>query len=405
VTATDADGRRLLPLVIGITGFGVLTFSLITPALPDLADALGVSRGVIGMVQGAVAIPGIFLALAIGYVADRRGRRFVGVASLLVFGLAGVAGFFARSFWLLVVVRAVQGIGTSGILSLGVIVIGDMFPAGHERRRALGWNSAGLTVTGMVSPIIGGSLAQIDPFLPFLVFAGALPMAWWARKLPGPTGSGSEPPLRHVRSMIGELRSRGALTDFVGLLPFASFSLVVFAGLGFVTTSLFLESAFGVEAAVRGFIQSALSVGSTTGSLLAARAARRIGSSRAFGLGLVLIAAAFGGLAASPTLAAVAIALAVLGLGLGLVFPLIQDFVTSAVPGEYRGAAVGSFVTFVRLGQAFGPITGSAMAVSPGERESFAIAAALTAFVALAWHPVRSRAGRGAQRQRSASRR
>ncbi|HSG79592.1 MAG TPA: hypothetical protein VLD62_08435, partial [Acidimicrobiia bacterium] len=61
MSAPDADGRRLLPLVIGITGFGVLAFSLITPALPDLADALGVSRGVIGMVQGAVAVPGIFL--------------------------------------------------------------------------------------------------------------------------------------------------------------------------------------------------------------------------------------------------------------------------------------------------------------------------------------------------------
>ena len=38
MNATGADGRRLLPLVIGITGFGVLTFSLITPALPDLAE-------------------------------------------------------------------------------------------------------------------------------------------------------------------------------------------------------------------------------------------------------------------------------------------------------------------------------------------------------------------------------
>jgi MFS family permease len=391
VNSTGADGRRLLPLVIGITGFGVLTFSLITPALPDLADALGVSRGVIGMVQGAVAIPGIFLAMGIGYLADRRGRRFVGVASLLIFGLAGVAGFFARSFWPLVLVRAIQGLGTSGILSLGVIVIGDTFPAGHERRRALGWNSAGLTVTGMISPIIGGSLAQIDPFLPFLVFAGALPMAWWARKLPGPTGARPEPPLRHVRSMVRVLRSRGSLGDFAGLLPFATFSLVVFAGLGFTTTPLFLESAFGVGAAVRGFIQSALSVGSTTGSLLAARAAQRFGTGRVFSGGLALISIAFLGLAGAPALAVVVGALAVLGLGLGLVFPLIQDFVTSAVPGEYRGVAVGSFVTFVRLGQAFGPVTGSAMAVSPGERPSFVIAAALTTFVLVAWNPARRR--------------
>ena len=65
--------RRLLPLILAISGAGVLTFSLISPTLPDLAAELGVSRGVIGMVQGAVAIPGIFLAIFIGYIADLEG--------------------------------------------------------------------------------------------------------------------------------------------------------------------------------------------------------------------------------------------------------------------------------------------------------------------------------------------
>ena len=175
MNATGADGRRLLPLVIGITGFGVLTFSLITPALPDLADALGVSRGVIGMVQGAVAIPGIFLAIAIGYVADRRGRRFVGVASLLVFGLAGVAGYFAREFWILVVVRAIQGLGTSGILSLGVIVIGDT-PRDVECAHANGclafavatgrWGLEALKATG--AEVVVEDLVDPSPLLELL---------------------------------------------------------------------------------------------------------------------------------------------------------------------------------------------------------------------------------------------
>ena len=394
MTSPDAEGRRLLPLIIGITGFGVLTFSLITPALPDLADALGVSRGVIGLVQGSVAVPGIFLAMAIGYLADRKGRRFVAIASLLVFGIAGTAGYFARSFWALVAVRAVQGLGTSGILSLGVIVIGDTFPPGSQRRRAIGWNSAGLTVTGMVAPILGGGLAEVDPFLPFLVFAGAIPMAWFARKLPGPTLRRPEPPIRHIGAMILHLRAERKLSDFIGLMPFATFALVVFAGLGFTMTPLFLESTFGIRAAVRGVIQSALSVGSTTGSLLAARAAERWRPGRVFTGGLGLISLGFVGLAATPSAALAAVALALIGLGLGFVFPLLQDFVTSAVPGEYRGVAVGSFVTFVRLGQAFGPVVGSAAAVMPGERPSFAIAAALTAAVLIAWRPVRSRTTR-----------
>ena len=66
-----------------------------------------------------MAIPGIFLAALIGYLADRLGRREVIRASLLIFGTAGLLCFFARSYWLLVGLRVVQGLGTSGLLSLG----------------------------------------------------------------------------------------------------------------------------------------------------------------------------------------------------------------------------------------------------------------------------------------------
>ena len=122
----------VLPLVVALTGMGVLTFALIAPALPDLADELGVSRGSIGLLQGAVAIPGIFLAIWMGYLSDLKGRRFVAVASLILLGGGGAAAFFVRSFWPLVGLRAIQGIGTSGLLSLGVVVVGDLF-SGHER--------------------------------------------------------------------------------------------------------------------------------------------------------------------------------------------------------------------------------------------------------------------------------
>ena len=113
-SAAAPDSKRLLPLILAISGAGVLNFSLISPALPDLAEELDVSRGVIGMVQGAVAIPGIFIAIFVGYLADLRGRRFVAILSLLLFGIGGTLGFFARSFWPLVAVRASTAPGVVG---------------------------------------------------------------------------------------------------------------------------------------------------------------------------------------------------------------------------------------------------------------------------------------------------
>jgi MFS family permease len=389
------EARRTLPLVMAIAGLGVLTFTLIAPALPDLADELGVSRATIGWVQGVVAMPGIFLALFIGYVFDRAGRRTVAIASLLLFGVAGTAGFFARSFWPLVAVRAIQGIGTSGILTMGVVVIGDLFPAGANRRWALGLNSAGMTVTGLAAPILGGALAETDPFAPFLVFSVAIPLAWFARRLPGvPEGAVAQAPVSHIGATFSSLFRRGRLADFLGLLPFAAFSMIAFVGLGSTATPLFLESEFGASSSMRGVIQAFLAVGSTTGALNAARFADRMGASRVFSAGFALIAVGFATVAAAPALPVVAAGLAITGLGSGITFPLLQDFVASAAPDAYRGAAVGVFVTAVRIGQSFGPVAGSTLAVTPGARISFSGAAVAGFLILLLWQPVRRAANR-----------
>jgi MFS family permease len=387
---SPSDPRRLLPLIVAISGLGVLTFSLIAPTLPDLADALGVSRGVIGVVQGAVAVPGIFLAILIGYVADLKGRRFVAIVTLLIFGVAGVAGFFLRSFWPLVIARAIQGIGTSAALSLGVVVVGDLFPPGHQRRWALGINTAGITVTGLFAPVLGGWLASGGVFRPFLVYALAFPVALWARRLPGrPDGPPPPPPVAHVRKMFGIFKETGRFTDFAGLLPFSVVVMIVFVGFGFTTTPLFLERVFDVGSTGRGLLQAVVSVGSSIGALSVARLVGWFAPSRLLSSAFFGIVVAFAVLATSPNLWIAAAGLLVLGLGLGVIFPVIQDFVASSVDGAYRGAAVGTWISSIRLGQSVGPIAGSALADGVGERATYGVAAVTVLLVAVLWRPLR----------------
>jgi ACDE family multidrug resistance protein len=381
----------LMPLILAISGAGVLTFSLISPTLPDLAAELGVSRGVIGLVQGAVAIPGIFLAIFIGYLADLKGRRFVAVMSLLIFGVGGTLGFFARSFWPLVAVRALQGIGTSGILSLGVVVIGDLWEPGPERRRMLGINSAAITVTGLFAPTLGGYLASGGVFRPYLVYALAFPLALWARRLPGrPSGDGPPPPLQHVRAMFAGLRSTGRLADFVGLLPFSFAVMVIFIGFAFTTTPLYLEEVFDVGSTQRGLMVSFISIGASSGSLLSVRMTERFGSTYVMTASFAMVAAGFGVRAAAPSLVVVAPALVVLGFGIGLTFPIIQNFVTSAVEDSERGAAVGTWISSIRIGQSIGPVIATSLLAALGDRTAYAAAAAVVVVIAVGWRPLRS---------------
>jgi MFS family permease len=381
-----------------ITGMGILAYGLIAPVLPDLADELGVSRGAIGLLHGAVAIPGIVLSPYIGYLADRHGRRRVIQWSLLIFGIAGVAGFFTRSFWPLVGLRVLQGFGASGLLSLGVVVVGDLF-TGLERRWAMGLNLAGLTLTTTVAPVIGGFLAEGGAFRPFLVFGLAFPVWVAARALPErPTGPAPAPPLRHLRRAFVELRYRGRLTDFLGILPMSFLVLGTFVGLIITVTPLYLEEAFSLTASQRGMMQAVGSAAASTASILSGRTGGWMSPSKVLSSSLALMVAGLVTVGVAPSLWILGLGLVLAGYGSGAIFPLLQDFSASAGPGEYRGVLVGSWVSFNRIGQTVGPVTGTSLAAGVGERAAYLSGAALMMLLLAVWMPVRRIAGRHFER-------
>ena len=386
--------RRMLPLILTITGMGVLAFSAIVPALPDLAEELGVSRGAVGLVQGAVAIPGIFLAAYIGYLADRLGRREVIRASLLIFGTAGLLCFFARSYWVLVGLRVAQGLGTSGLMSLGVVVIGDAF-TGHERRWAMGLNLAAITGMTTIAPILGGLVAEGGAFRPYLLLVVAYPVWWWARRLPDRPPMGRvAPPLRHARATIAHLRQERRLSDYLGMLPMSLITIAVFMGVGVTVTALFLEGEFGLSVSQRGLVMAVGSAASSTASVLSGRIGTRHPPQRVMKVAFVLLVAGFLLVGSAPSLWQVGLGLAVMGLGNGSIFPLLQTYAASSVPAAYRGASVGMWVSANRVGQWAGPTAGTVIAASLGDRPTYFGAAAVMAVVATVWIPMRRLAAR-----------
>jgi MFS family permease len=386
--------RRLLPLILTITGMGVLAFAVVTPALPDLAEEMGVSEGAIGLVQGAVALPGIFLAAYIGYLADRHGRRRVIRVSLIIFGVAGIASFFARSFWLLLGARVAQGLGTSGLLSLGVVVIGDLF-VGLERRWAMGLNLAAVTGTTTLAPIVGGILAEGGAFRPFLVYVLAFPVFFMARRLPDDRHTKAvAPPLTHLRSALGGLERRGRLSDFLGVLPMSFLTLGTFLGLGLTVLPLFLKAEFALSASQRGMVQAVLSASSSTASVMSGWVGARFTPKRVLSTAFMFMVGGFLVMGSSPSLWVLAGGLVVLGLGTGSIFPLLQDYAASAGPAEYRGALVGTWVSANRVGQFAGPAVGTAVANSFGERTTFFAGAVMMTMIAAVWLPLRRVASR-----------
>ncbi len=135
----------------------MLDFSIITVALPDIEVALNFSQQILQWVVSAYALTfGGFLLLG-GRAADLFGRRRVFVIGLVLFVLASLAAGLAQGKIMLLVARAMQGIGAAMVSPSALSILIVTFPEGPERNRALTiWGA--MAASGIVAGVLLGGL-------------------------------------------------------------------------------------------------------------------------------------------------------------------------------------------------------------------------------------------------------
>ncbi|HET7814132.1 MAG TPA: MFS transporter [Candidatus Baltobacteraceae bacterium] len=92
-----------------------------------------------------------------GRLGDLIGQKRVYTAGFAIFGLASAGCAFAPSFLVLVLARAVQGIGSAMLMSSSPAIITNAFPD-KERGRAIGLNGAAVAVGLSLGPLLGGAI-------------------------------------------------------------------------------------------------------------------------------------------------------------------------------------------------------------------------------------------------------
>jgi MFS family permease len=364
--------------------------SMLPPALPELARELGVSTATVGWLQGSAGIPGVFLPVFVGYLADRYGGRKVVFTSVFIFTLFGAAGFFATSFPMLIGLRIVQGVGASGLIGVVIALIGELFDDEEERLRALGINFAVMYMAQMVVPVVSGMVAAGGPFRPFLLFLIGVPVGLWAPRLVvGQPSDTISTPLRHVRATLDDLRRRKTGVDVLGLIGFTALAAFVNQGASFTAVPLLLDEAFGTGSAGRGLVISAFQVGAiiTALGVLRTISGRNSQSVVRVAVGLMSVGQFIILLAGFPAM--VSVGLAITGAGFGLVLTVAQKDALSSCSPAYRGLIVLTWVAGVRIAQVVGPPVGSYVTATVGIRSAFVITMTLTAVAAIAWGPLR----------------
>ncbi|WDZ83286.1 MFS transporter [Micromonospora cathayae] len=365
---------------VGATGYGTLA-----PAMAELAAAYQVSEPAVGLLQGVIAVPGIALTVALGGLSDRLGRGRVALGCLLLFTVAGTACALVDSFGTAVALRAVQGIGFAGLLTIPPTVIGEAL-TGAARQRGLAVNTFVLTAASTVGPVAGGAVASLgDPRRAFWLYAlGALLVPGTIRVLGlGP----GRPATRGERSarLVADLRRAGALRTVVGALTLTTVVIGLMTAATAAMLPLALDRVFDVPLAGRGLLVGLSNVGSLAASAALAVLAGRTADRQAAQVGLGLCATALLLTAAAPAVWVVAVAVVLLGVGVGCAYNASVHAV-SRQPVDGRGMLIGAWSASSRLGQATGPAVGAVLVGLVGPMAAFGVGgvAAAVAVVVLA---------------------
>ncbi|BCS55628.1 MFS transporter [Geobacter sp. SVR] len=155
--------KRARPWILTATILGSsLAFidgTVVTVALPVLQDAF---HGTVADAQWIVESYALLLSsllLVGGAAGDHFGRRRVYLTGIAIFALASVCCGLATDIRMLVLARAIQGVGAALLVPGSLAIISASFNE-HERGRAIGTWSGFTAITTAIGPVLGGWLVE-----------------------------------------------------------------------------------------------------------------------------------------------------------------------------------------------------------------------------------------------------
>ncbi|HYI80791.1 MAG TPA: MFS transporter [Thermoleophilaceae bacterium] len=405
-----ADGRSpaavLVALLIGAFSFSLL-HTMVAPALPAIAEAFGTTGP-----SAAWALSGYLLSAAVcaplvGKLGDLHGRRRVLTAVLVVFGLGSVICALAGSIEVLIGGRVVQGVA-GGVFALAFGIVNDTFPA-ERKAVAIGLLSATFGIGGgMGLPLAGAILDHGELAWLFLVGLIALPAAaavWWVVPNDPPRGRatldwggaavlslglvavllaiskasawgwGAAPTVGLMLAGVGTLlafavlegRVREPLVDmrmlgersmlatngasfFVGVAMFGSFILIP----QYSHVAVDGGHGLGLSMVGAGLVMLPSAVAMLVCGPVAGALANRYGGRAVLALGALLVAVAFGSLAAAHDgVGDVVFAGVLIGGGISFAWTSMANLIVAGVDARDIGIATGLNTVARAVGGAF----------------------------------------------------
>jgi MFS family permease len=146
-------------LVFSIAAVAVFLLSLDSTLIPIVLSDIGrgTGRNAPSQLSWIVNVYTICMAstlVAVGRVADRKGRRTTFLIGLSLFLVGCGIGGLAQSYWMVLVARGVQGIGAAFVFPSSLALVLAVWPRGEETRVIAMWTAVG-AIAGSLGPSLG----------------------------------------------------------------------------------------------------------------------------------------------------------------------------------------------------------------------------------------------------------
>ncbi|MEU6103329.1 MFS transporter [Streptomyces flaveolus] len=383
-----------------------IDLTVLSMAVPSLSEDLAPSGT---QLLWIIDVYGVFLAgllVTMGSLGDRIGRRRLLLLGALAFGGASALAAFAWNAEVLIVARALLGIGGATLMPSTLSLIRNVFTDPAQRRRAISVWAAAFAGGAGLGPVVGGLLLEhfwwgsvflINlPVMALLLIVGPRLLPESKDPRPGPFDLLSA--LMLTTSVLGlifsikevgkhgwgtaalamllggallatlfAVRQRRLAHPLIDITLFRSlpFTVAVFANIAgvFAMTGVlyffpqYIQIVLGYSPLEAGLWALPLAVGAVLGALLVPAIARRLPVGWVIGLGLGAAACGYLLLSMLGVDEVMSLAFAggaLIGGGVGMAETLTNDVIIGTAPAEKAGAAAGISETAYEIGGALG---------------------------------------------------
>lgn len=152
---------RWMPFFLALLNMFIpLATDLYLPALPSMSSQFQTSLGIVNLTLSVFFLAYAAGVLFFGPLSDQHGRKPILVAGLIIFLASTLVAALAPTITILIVARAVEGIGAGGVTSVSMAMVKDLYQ-GKRRQSILAVTQTLSGLAPMVAPVLGAWILLI----------------------------------------------------------------------------------------------------------------------------------------------------------------------------------------------------------------------------------------------------